>query len=130
MTFLKSSTEMRKAKFFYSHSYPPIKVGDGVVVSVIENVDERNRREAGRGNPQGQIDILVWTKASPYEGSLDLNLDTLEEIKTVLQRDQHLGGRCFSTQIERIEYGLNAEARLYTSRLSFITNSWQTLAIE
>jgi hypothetical protein len=119
---LKADSSLDSVKFFYSHSSPPIQVGNGVVVSVKENVDEHNRRESGRDNPTGYIDVIVWTKASPYEGTLDLNLETIEKIKDVLQADQQLGGKAYRSYVDRVIYGVNYDSMLYTSVLKF--NTW------
>jgi hypothetical protein len=129
-TQLKADTTLSEVKFFFSHSFPPITVGSGVVVSVLENLLESNRREAGRDNPTGYLDTMVWTKASPFEGSLDLNLETVELIKDVVQADQHFGGRCFRSYIDRILFGINEQASLYSSRIMIDTWAYKNITQE
>jgi len=124
---LRDDSSLSKIKFFYSHGNPPIKVGAGVVASVLENVDQRTRRETGRDNPTGLIDVIVWSKASPFEGALDLNLEQIELIKDVLQEDQNLGGRVYRSNIDRIEYGINFESMLYVSRIMFNTYAYNKI---
>lgn len=119
-----------KAKFYFNHATPPVQVGQGIVASVIENRSESNRRESGRDNPNGYLDILVWTKASPFEGALDLNLETVEQIKDVIQENQNMGGKCYSSYISSIQYGINQQAVLYASRIQVETWSYDTLPVE
>jgi len=129
-TTLKADSSLSSVKFFFSHSFPPITVGSGVVVSVLENLLESNRREAGRDNPTGYIDVLIWTKASPFEGSLDLNLETVELIKDVIQEDQNFGGRCYRSYINQVQYGINEQASLYASRIMLDTWAYKAITQE
>ncbi len=122
---LKADTTLSDVKMFYSHASPPITVGNGIVLSVLENVWESNRREAGRDNPTGYIDILVWTKASPHISSLDLNLETVEKVKDIIQADQHMGGRCFNSYINSVQFGVNTDLALYVSRIMVETWSYK-----
>jgi len=124
---LRADSNLNMVKFFYSHNEPPIRVGESSVVSVLENVDERTRRETGRDNPTGYIDILVWTKLSPHESYLDFNLETVELVKDSLQAIPTLGNRCYMSHFERCDFGVNANLLLYVSRLKFLTYSYNTL---
>lgn len=127
---LRVDASLSNIKFFFSHASPPIQVGQGVVSSVVETQLSSTRREAGRDNPTGSIDVLTWTKASPFEGSLDLNLETVEKIKDVIQADQHFGGKCSRSYITFIEYGVNAQSSLYASRINIETWMYDTLPQE
>jgi len=124
---LDDSQALRNVKVFNNFSFPPVNVGNGAVITIIENVDERNRRETGRDNPAGYIDIFVWTKATPYEPILDFNIDTLENVKDVLQADPNLGGRCYMSNIEKIDFGVNSELMLYLSKVRFNTYTYRNL---
>lgn len=124
---LEADNSLSKVKFFYAHSAPPIKVGNGCVVSVLENSELSTRRESGRDNPTGIIDLMTWTKASPFEGSLELNLGVVELIKDVLQKNQNLGGKAYRSNIDQILFGINQEAFLYSSRIVFNTWAYNTL---
>jgi|GEM_PF-7132237 hypothetical protein len=124
---LKAETNLKSSKMLYSHNYPPFTIGEGNVISVLENVDERNRRETGRDNPTGYIDIFVWSKLSPHESYLDLNMDVVENIKDALQAIPTLGNRAYRSHFERVDYGVNMQALLYVSRLKFMTYSYNTL---
>jgi len=110
-----------QGKFFFSHAYPPIQVGAGVVVSTLENNQQSTRREAGRDNPLGRIDVLIWTKASPFEGALDLNLETVDILKDEIQCIPTMGGRCTHSYITNIQYGINQQAVLYASKIEVET---------
>lgn len=116
---LKAASTLTKVKFDYAHMTPTIQVGDGVVICVVDNYDERTRRETGRDNPNYFIDIVVWTKASPYEGTLEYNMDIVELVKDVLQSNPQLGGKAYNSKIDRIEYGINEDMFLYGSRIVF-----------
>ncbi len=124
---LSDYQNLRDVKVFNNFSFPPVNVGNGAVITIIENMDERNRNEAGRDNPEGFFDIFVWTKASPFEPVLDFNIDVVEEVKDALQIDQNLGGRCFMTRIEKIDFGINTDLMLYLSRIRFNTHSYKVL---
>lgn len=129
-TQMKNDSTLTNVKFHFSHATPPTLVGQGVVTSVIENSVEATRREAGRNNPNGQLDVLVWTKASPFEGTLDLNLETVEKLKDVIQAIPTMGNRCTHSFITNIQYGVNTQSNLYTSRIQVETWARQTLATE
>jgi hypothetical protein len=116
-----------KAKFFFSSAYPPIQVGQGVIVATIENVCDSTRREAGRLNPNSIIEIVVWTKASPFEGALDLNLEVVELIKDTIQANPNLNGKCSRSYFTNIQYGINQQAVLYASKLELETWSYKTM---
>lgn len=116
-----------KAKFFFSSAYPPIQVGQGVVVATIENTCDSTRREAGRLNPNSIIEIVVWTKASPFEGALDLNLEVVEMIKDLIQINQNMAGKCSRSYFTNIQYGINQQAVLYASKLELETWSYKTM---
>lgn len=122
---LLADSTLTNVKMFYSHAAPPVTVGNGIVLSVLENVWESNRREAGRDNPTGYTDVLIWTKASPFVGSLDLNLETVEKVKDVIQADQHMGGRCYNSYISSVQYGVNTDLALYVSRVMLETWSYK-----
>jgi len=126
-SILEADNLLSKVKFFYSHSFPPIRIGSGIAVCVLETVDEKTRRETSRDNPLGYYDIMVWTKASPHEGSLDLNLETVETIKDVLQKDVFMGGKVSNSRIDRINFGINHSLQLYGSQIRFITQGRDTL---
>jgi hypothetical protein len=76
------------------------------------------------------MDIIVWTKATPFEGSLDLNLETVEKIKDVIQATPTMGNRCTNSYITNIQYGVNNKSNLYTSRIQVETWARQTLPQE
>lgn len=124
---LREDTTLTQVKFFFSHATPPTQVGQGVIVSTLENRVDSNRREAGRDNPNGYLDILVWTKASPFEGTLDLNLEIVEKIKDVIQENQNMGGRCYRSYISGVDYGVNQQDVLYASRIRVETWAYKNL---
>ncbi len=129
-SILLANSTLSSVKMFYNHATPPIMVGNGVVLSVLENVWESNRRETGRDNPTGYIDILIWTKASPFVGALDLNLETVELVKDVVQADQHMGGKCYRSYISSVQYGINVDLALYVSRIMVETWAYKNTTQE
>ena len=124
---LEAAAGLNEVKFFYNHAFPPVKVGKGAVVTVMEISDERTRRETGRDNPFGYIDIVVWTKGSPYQDYLNYNLDIVEDLKDVVQALPHMGGKTWFSQIERINFGYVDELSLYASQLMLRTQAYNAM---
>ena len=124
---LSTSQDLKYIKFFYSHSVPPIMIGTGVVCTVQEAQDERTKLQTGRDMPIGLIDVTVWTKAAPFEKTLEQNLDSTEDVKNVLLSDPFMGGKCYNSNVEFVTYGIDFQSHLYVSTIRLVVEGTNKL---
>ena len=116
------------AKFYYAHSVPPVK-GQGVNITIMETPGMiMDQREAGRDSETWRFDISVWSRLSPYDGALDLNLETVESVKDILQTNPQLDGLVFNSAIESIDFGVNKKINMYGATFSFVAHGYKNLA--
>lgn len=124
---VKSYAELSYVKFAYKHTTPPIPVARGVAVTVMPDTERQEFIYTGQNNVTRMTDIYVWSKASPFEDMLDVNLDTVEKVKDVLQTNLQWDGYAWNSRINIIDYGVNEALLLYGSRLEFMAESRETI---
>jgi hypothetical protein len=125
---ITEAENLKSVKLAYNFTTPPMPVMRGVAVTVMPR-DETQALGRFTGHSEGTrvIDIYVWSKASPYEEMLDVNLETVEHIKDILQKNVQMDGMCYNSSIQGVNYGVNEELLLYGSQIIFQTQSYEAL---
>ncbi len=114
---LTEYSTLSNVKFFYKTTMPPIPVDRGIVITVMPDQETHEWIETGHSNITRNIDIFVWTKASPFEEMLEMNLITMERVKDYLQTNLQWGGYAKNSAIEGIRFGLVEESLLYNTQI-------------
>lgn len=127
---ITEAENLKTVKLAYNYTTPPVPVMRGVALTVMPR-DENQVLGAftGHSGVTRNIDIYIWSKASPYEDMLDINLDTVEKVKDILQKNVQMDGLCYNSSIPEILFGVNEELLLYGSRITFQTQSMEILPV-
>ena len=126
-TVFKADSNLANVQFFFNNIIPPIPLTAGSAICIKERFSQDLKKELGRDTEKREFHIYVWTKLSPYEGSLDLHLDTVENLKDTLQENCMWGGRSYYSYIDRIEHGVNLTKMIYGSEFTYVTNTFRVL---
>ena len=126
-TVFKADSDLANVKFFFNNTIPPIPITSGSAICIKERSDLYRRYELGRDTETREFHIYVWTKLSPYEGSLDFHLDTVENLKNTLHENTMWSGRSYYSYIDRIEHGINAQKMMYGSEFTYVSNTYRVL---
>ncbi|MFX0181975.1 MAG: hypothetical protein ACFE95_02735 [Candidatus Hodarchaeota archaeon] len=126
-TVFKADSDLSNVMFFYNNTIPPVPITSGSALCIKERFSDDSHRELGRDTEKREFHIYTWTKLSPYEGSLDLHLDTVEAVKNTLHENTMWGGRSYCSYIVRIEHGINAQKLMYGSEFTYVTNTYRVL---
>ena len=126
-TTFKSDSNLSNVQFFFDNVIPPISLTQGVAICIKENNIIDDHYELGRDLETREFHIYVWTKLSPFEGSLDLNLDNVENVKNILYSNSMWNGRSLNSQIIEINFGINEQKMMYGSHLIYHTHTRRNL---
>jgi len=74
-TVFKADSDLSNVKFFFNNTIPPIPITSGSAICIKERFSEDRHAWLGRDDEKREFHIYLWTKLSPYEGSLDLHLN-------------------------------------------------------
>lgn len=126
-TVFKADSDLANVQFHYNNTIPPIPLTAGSAICIKERFSEDSHRELGRDTEKREFHIYVWTKLSPYEGSLDFHLNTFEALKGVLHSNMMWGGRSWYSEIVRSEFGVNLTKMTYGTEITYVTHSFRVL---
>lgn len=126
-TVFKADSDLANVQFHYNNTIPSIPLTAGSAICIKERSSTDSHLWLGQDNEHREFHIYIWTKLSPYEGSLDFHLNTFEALKGVLHSNMMWGGRSWYSRIERCEFGINAQKLMYGTEITYITNTKRTL---
>ena len=103
--------------------------GLGVYLSMNEIEETRNNTWAGADSNDLGFDIHVWSPGLPEHKYLNMNLKTVESVKDILQERHKWNGRAMSSDILRIDFGIDftKERTFYDSRFSYVVRTQELL---
>jgi len=126
-TVFKADSDLANVQFHYNNVIPPVPIVAGSAICIKERFSKDRHAWLGRDDEKREFHIYVWTKLSPYEGSLDLHLNNFEALKTTLEENSMWGGRSYYSEITRSEFGVNLTKMTYGTEITYVTNSFRVL---
>lgn len=118
-TKLKADSDLNYVKFTFGHHQPPFTVGNGVVVSVVDSTENTEKFPTSHHEQERNINILVWSKTSPFERNLDINLETVDHIRDLVFTYPRWSGKGYRSRINGTTFGIDEDRLLYQSIIDF-----------
>lgn len=105
-------------KIYRSYDTPPMKYP---AITLLEDNLIRDRKWAGQDHPTRNFRVKVQTYALGREKNLDDNLDLVEIVKDIIQKNYKWGGKAYDSQIQGISYDTvdMKDYPLYVSTIRF-----------
>lgn len=110
--------------FFRSYEYPIYRMPS---VTLLQIGLTRERKWAGQDYPRREFKLIVQTPLHEKETNLDLNIDIIEKLKDIIQKNYRWNTYAWNTDIDRIDFFTEDKFPSYRTEITFFVDCVEPL---